>query len=93
MLLATLPVLAVWQALEDLGYAEFRTEEGRPALFGALAVCGLQAIAFLATGSVLAPVAAHIVLHGQLLIRGADLPPAMPRGAAVSAWGRGTLAP
>jgi cyanate permease len=27
---------------------------------------------------------AHIVLHGQLLIRGAELPPAMPRGPAVS---------
>lgn len=48
-----------------------------PALFGALTVCGLQAIAFLATGSVLAPVVAHIVLHGQLLIRGEELPPAV----------------
>lgn len=105
VLLATLPVLAVWQACADLGwtdggaakigsgvlaimgalfvilvhhlgYAEFRTEAGRPGLFGALAVCGLQAIAFLATGSVLAPVVAHIVLHGQLLLRGDELPPA-----------------
>jgi hypothetical protein len=63
--------------VHHLGYAEFRTREGRPGLFGALAVCGLQAIAFLATGSVLAPVVAHIVLHGQLLIRGDELPPAV----------------
>jgi hypothetical protein len=68
--------------VHHLGYVEFRTEAGRPGLFGALAVCGLQAIAFLATGSVLAPIVAHIVLHGQLLMRGDELPPAMPRAAA-----------
>lgn len=113
VLLSTLPVLAVWHALVDLGwtsdgwgklgsgafaiagallvilvhhlgYAEFRTEAGRPGLFGALAVCGLQAIAFLVTGNVLAPVVAHIALHGQLLMRGDELPPAMPRGTAFS---------
>lgn len=113
VLLATLPVLAMWQVCVDLGwtdggwakigsgalailgsllvilvhhlgYAEFRTEAGRPGLLGALVVCGLQAIAFLATGSVLAPIVAHIVLHSQLLIRGAELPPVMPRETAFS---------
>jgi hypothetical protein len=113
ILLSTLPVLAVWQALVDLGwtdggwakvgsgalailgallvilvhhlgYAEFRTEAGRPGLFGALAVCGVQAIAFLVTGSVLAPIVAHIILHGQLLLRGDELPPAMPQRTALS---------
>jgi hypothetical protein len=113
VLLSTLPVLAVWQALVDLGwtdggwatvgsgalailgallvilvhhlgYAEFRTKAGRPGLFGALAVCGVQAIAFLVTGSVLAPIVAHIVLHGQLLLRGDELPPAMPQQTALS---------
>lgn len=113
VLLSTLPVLAVWQALVDLGwtgsvwadigsgaiaimgallvilvhhlgYAEFRTKAGRPALFGALGICGLQAVAFLVTGNALAPVLAHIVLHGQLLMRGDELPPAMRRGAALS---------
>jgi hypothetical protein len=78
-------VLAILGALivilvHHLGYVEFRTKAGRRGLFGALAVCGLQAIAFLATGSVLAPIVAHIVLHGQLLMRGDELPPAMPRG-------------
>ena len=66
--------------VHHLGYAQFRTEAGRPALFGALAVCGVQAIAFLATGSVLAPIVAHIVLHGQLLVRGEELPPAAAPG-------------
>jgi hypothetical protein len=113
VLLSTLPVLAVWQTLVDLGwtgsgwgtigsgavaiagallvilvhhlgYAEFRTEAGRPGLFGALVVCGLQAIAFLVTGNVFAPVVAHILLHAQLLMRGDELPPAMPRRTAFS---------
>jgi hypothetical protein len=53
-------------------------------LFGALAVCGVQAIAFLVTGSVLAPIVAHIILHGQLLLRGDELPPAMPQRTALS---------
>lgn len=42
------------------------------------------AIAFLLTGNVFAPVVAHIVLHGQLLMRGDELPPAMPRRSALS---------
>jgi hypothetical protein len=62
--------------VHHLGYAEFRTEAGRPGLFGALAVCGVQAIAFLASGNALAPIVAHVVLHGQLLLRGDELPPA-----------------
>jgi hypothetical protein len=113
LLLATIPVLTVWQAcaslgwtdgafatvgsgalavlgallvilVHHLGYAEFRTRQGRTGLFGALAVCGVQAIAFLVTGSVFAPVLAHIVLHGQLLLRGDELPPVLPRGTAYS---------
>ena len=62
--------------VHHLGYAEFRTAAGRIGLFGALVVCGMQAIAFLATGNVLAPIVAHTVLHGQLLVRGEELPPA-----------------
>jgi hypothetical protein len=107
VLLATLPVFAIWQAAADLGwttggwaktgsgalavvaalvvilvhhlgYAEFRTRAARPKLAGALVTCGLQALAFLVTGNVLAPVVAHVVLHGQMLLRGVELPPAMP---------------
>lgn len=70
--------------VHHLGYAEFRAKAGRPGLFGALAVCGVQAIAFLVTGSVLAPIVAHIILHGQLLLRGDELPPAMPQKTALS---------
>jgi hypothetical protein len=35
----------------------------------------VQAVAFLTTGNALAPIVAHIVLHGQLLLRGDELPP------------------
>jgi hypothetical protein len=52
-------------------------------LIGTLAVCGLQAVAFLLTGSVVAPVLAHIVLHAQMLFRGAELPPAEPRAVTI----------
>jgi hypothetical protein len=112
VLLSTLPVLAVWQMCDalgwtdggwarigsgtlaiagslfvilvhHLGYAEFRTRARRQALFGAMAVCGVQAVAFLATGNALAPIVAHIVLHGELLVRGEELPPAVRRQPAL----------
>lgn len=122
VLLATLPVVAVWQAAADLawttgawakvgsgalaiaaalvvilvhhlGYEEFRTREARPKLAGALATCGLQGLAFLVTGNVLAPVLAHIVLHGQMLLRGVELPPVasllkVVPGHAIGEWTR-----
>lgn len=99
ILLATLPVLAIWQATLDLGwangwagalaisgallvvlvhhlgYAEFRGLAARKKLAGALLACGLQAVAFLVTANVLAPVVAHILLHGQMILRGVELPP------------------
>jgi len=110
VLLATLPVLAVWQASADLGwtesawakvgsgalaivgallvilvhhlgYREFRSPEKRPMLAGALLGCGVQALAFLLTGNVLAPVIAHVVLHIQMIMRGIDMPPASERVA------------
>lgn len=105
ILLATLPVLAVWQAahalgwtdtawataasgalavvgallviaVHHLGYREFRARAARKRLAGALVGCGVQALAFLLTGNVLAPVIAHIVLHWQLTLRGNEMPPA-----------------
>jgi hypothetical protein len=104
ILLATLPVLAVWQAVDalgwtdtawaragsgafavfgalfviavhHLGYREFRARASRRMLSGALVGCGIQALAFLVTGNVLAPVVAHIVLHLQLTLRGNEMPP------------------
>jgi energy-coupling factor transporter ATP-binding protein EcfA2 len=104
ILLATLPVLAVWQAADafgwtqagwpkaasgalavvgavfviavhHLGYREFRTRASRKKLAGALVGCGIQALAFLLTGNVLAPIVAHIALHWQLTLRGNQMPP------------------
>ena len=105
ILLATLPVLAVWQATEalgwtdtawakassgalavvgalfvilvhHLGYRQFRTKTSRNMLGSALVGCGLQALAFLLMGNVLAPLVAHIMLHIQLTLRGNEMPPA-----------------
>jgi hypothetical protein len=104
ILLASLPVLAIWQAADalgwtdtasaravsgalavvgallviavhHLGYREFRAKASRKMLSGALVGCGIQAMAFLITGNVLAPIVAHIVLHWQLTLRGNELPP------------------
>lgn len=104
VLLATLPVVALWQAAGDLGwtedtwgkvgsgvlaivgsllvivihhlgYREFRATMARPKLFGAMFGCGVQALAFLLTGNVLAPVIAHVLLHWQMIARGIELPP------------------
>jgi hypothetical protein len=104
VLLATLPVLAVWQATDalgwtgtvwggvasgtlaviaalfvilvhHLGYREFRDKAARKTLGGALIACGTQALAFLVTGSIVAPVVAHILLHCQLTLRGDEMPP------------------
>lgn len=62
--------------VHHLGYAEFRRPAARPKLVGALFSCGMQALAYVITGSVLAPVIAHIVLHIQLTMHGTELPPA-----------------
>jgi hypothetical protein len=110
LLLATLPVLVIWQGVPDaagefgwqrlgwgtlavaaslviilvhhLGYTEFRAATGRKKLAGALFSCGIQALAFLLTGSVLAPVIAHILLHTQMIFRGVEMPPAAETPAA-----------
>ena len=63
--------------VHHLGYAEFRQRASRPKLFGALLTCGLQALAFLVTGTLLAPVVAHVALHTEFTLRGTELPPAM----------------
>jgi hypothetical protein len=105
ILLATLPVLALWQAADalgwtdtvvqnaasgalatvgalfvivvhHLGYREFRARSSRRMLAGAMVACGIQALVFLLTGNVLAPIVAHILLHGQLTLRGNEMPPA-----------------
>jgi hypothetical protein len=62
--------------VHHLGYAEFRQRHARKMLAGALVSCGLQAVAFLFTGNLFAPIVAHIVLHVELTFRGQELPPA-----------------
>jgi uncharacterized membrane protein YqjE len=61
--------------VHHLGYAEFRRRESRKKLAGALLVCGLQAVAFVLTGNVVAPILAHVVLHAELLVGGVEMPP------------------
>jgi hypothetical protein len=121
ILLATLPVLAVWQAADALGwtdsawlkagsgalavvgalfviavhhfgYREFRARAARKMLSGALVGCGIQALAFILTGNVLAPVVAHIVLHLQLTLRGNEMPPVSEVRLASFGAGRRTKA-
>lgn len=120
VLLATLPVLTVWQATDalgwtdtawakvgsgalavlgalfvilvhHLGYREFRARIARKMLRGALVACGIQALAFVLTGSVLAPVIAHIVLHGELTLHGIEMPPTSPAEPVSSGAGRATV--
>jgi hypothetical protein len=61
--------------VHHLGYEEFRRPAARKKLAGALLSCGLQGVAFLVTGSILAPVVAHVVLHAQMVVQGVELPP------------------
>jgi hypothetical protein len=61
--------------VHHLGYAQFRTRAARRMLAGALFACGLQAMAFLVTGSLAAPIVAHVVLHIELTMHGDELPP------------------
>jgi len=120
VLLATLPVLAIWQAVEalgwtdtawaevgsgalavvgalfvilvhHLGYREFRARAASKMLGGALVSCGIQALTFLMTGNVLAPIVAHIVLHGQLTLRGVEMPPASQPEPVSIGSGRGSV--
>ncbi len=58
-------------AIHHLGYREFRGVAIRYPLLG----CAFFSLAYLLTGSVLAAIGGHIVLHLVALIRGTELPP------------------
>jgi hypothetical protein len=58
-------------AIHHLGYREFRG----PIMRYPVAACGLFSLAYLLTGSVLAPIGGHIVLHVVATVRGTELPP------------------
>jgi hypothetical protein len=57
--------------VHHLGYPEFRN----PLMRFPVALCTVLSVAYLVTGSVLAPVLGHIVVHGAMLERGLELPP------------------
>lgn len=64
---ASLMVIAV----HHLGYREFRGAAMRYPLIA----CGLFSLAYLLTGSVLAAIGGHIVLHVVAILHGSELPP------------------
>lgn len=64
---ASLVVIAV----HHFGYWDYRSRQVLPVMTG----CGLLTIAFLATGSVLAPVIGHIAMHVAGVWNGVELPP------------------
>jgi len=67
-LAASLVVIVV----HHLGYADFRGKKMRQALIG----CVPLSLAYLLTGSPIAPMGAHMVLHYVAMRRGMELPPA-----------------
>jgi hypothetical protein len=58
-------------AVHHFGYWDYRSRQVLPVMAG----CGLLTIAFLVTGSVLAPVIGHIAMHVAGLWNGVELPP------------------
>ena len=69
-LAASLVVIVV----HHLGYADFRGKKMRQALIG----CVPLSLSYLLTGSPIAAIGAHIVLHYVAMRRGMELPPAEP---------------
>jgi membrane protease YdiL (CAAX protease family) len=53
------------------GYPEFRGRKMAQAVLG----CGILSLAYLFTGSVIAPILAHAVLHTVAVRNGMELPP------------------
>jgi hypothetical protein len=68
---AALSASAVMIAIHHFGYWDFRG----PQVVPALAACLLLSAAYLMTGSVLAPVVGHVVLHLAAIVKGVALPP------------------
>jgi hypothetical protein len=54
-----------------LGYWDYRNKILVPITLGLT----VQTVAFLVTGSWIAPALAHILLHSELIIRGSEMPP------------------
>ncbi len=70
--------------VHHLGYWEYRNRTLLPITLA----CGLLTVAFLVTGSVLAPVIGHVIMHVAAITHGTELPP-HPRPASAVAHGVG----
>jgi hypothetical protein len=57
--------------VHHLGYSDFRGRQLVPTVFG----CSLLTLSFLLTGSLLAPVIGHVLMHVSGLRHGVELPP------------------
>jgi hypothetical protein len=62
---------AVVIGIHHLGYREFRGPQIRYPILA----CGFFSLAYLATGSVIAAIGGHILLHVVMVLRGAEMPP------------------
>jgi hypothetical protein len=80
----TLPMAASIAVIviHHLGYWEYRNHLLRPIALG----CGLMSLAYLVTGSPIAPVLAHVISHAASLYHGSELPP-HAHGAAPRSYG------
>lgn len=73
--LVALVAAAALVTVHHLGYWEFRS----PLMRYPVVWCTVLAVAFIATGSPLAPIVGHVALHAAMTFRGMELPP-HPRG-------------
>lgn len=69
----SLPLVAsvVVIVVHHLGYWEYRNRTMVPIVVG----CGLLTVAYLVSGSVLAPVIGHVLMHAGAIVHGTELPP------------------
>jgi len=78
---AAVAASAVMIGIHHFGYWDYRT----PLVFEAIAGCLVLTIGYLATGSIVAPVLGHVIMHVAGITKGVELPPhprlAVTRGA------------
>jgi hypothetical protein len=68
-------------AIHHLGYWEFRG----PLMRYPVTLCGVLSIAYVVTGSPIAPILGHIAFHAAMTLRGAELPPRPQPSAPLAA--------
>jgi hypothetical protein len=65
---------AAFIGVHHLGYRGFRGRQ----VFVVIAACSFQSLAYLLTGSILAAVLGHILIHFALVLHGTEMPPYRP---------------